>query len=106
VIEDIQHTRKYLHEKPEHIGYDVTVYWILGACRILAFIREEKVLSKLEGGYWGITHLPKKYYNLINQALSIYQGKRKGDHNWKHQELESFAGHMTEAILRESKLRS
>ena len=106
VIEDIQHTRKYLHEKPERIGYDVTVYWILGACRILAFIREEKVLSKLEGGYWGITHLPKKYYNLINQALSIYQGKRKGDHNWKHQELESFAGHMTEAILRESKLRS
>jgi hypothetical protein len=51
VIEDIQHARKYLHEKPERIGYDVIVYWILGACWILAFIREEKILSKLEGRY-------------------------------------------------------
>jgi predicted nucleotidyltransferase len=105
VIEDLQHMRKYLHEKPKDIGYDVPVYWILGACRILAFIREEEILSKLEGGYWGIAHLPIKYHNLINQALSSYQGKRKGNHKWKHQELESFAEYMTEAILIESKLR-
>jgi streptomycin 3"-adenylyltransferase len=106
VIEDLQHTRKYLHEKPKDIGYDVPVYWILGACRILAFIRQEEILSKLEGGYWGIAHLPIKYHDLINQALSSYKGKRKGSHKWKHQELESFAEYMTEAILTESKLRN
>jgi len=106
VIEDIQHTRKYLHEKTKRIGYDVPVYWILGACRILVFIREEKILSKLEGGYWGITHLPKEYHSVINQALRSYTGKRQSHHNWEHQELESFAEYMIEAILRESKLRN
>jgi streptomycin 3"-adenylyltransferase len=59
VVEDIQYTRKYLHEKPKRIGYDVPVYWILGACRILAFIREEKILSKLEGGTGELGICPK-----------------------------------------------
>jgi len=105
VIEDMQHTRKYLHEKPERIGYDVTVYWILGSCRILAFIRKEKVISKLEGGHWGIANLPKEYHGLIRQALSSYQGNKKSDHNWKHEELEAFADYMTNAILKESKTK-
>lgn len=102
VMEDIQHTRKHVHEKQEQVGYDVTVYWILGACRILAFIREEKVLSKLEGGKWGISNLPKEYHSLIRQALSSYQGKEKKGHDWKHEELHVFADYMTKAILRES----
>jgi streptomycin 3"-adenylyltransferase len=106
MIEDIQHTRKYIHEKQEHIGYDVTVYWILGSCRILAFIREEKVLSKLEGGGWGISNLPKEYHGLIRQACTIYQRKERHGHKWKHEELEAFADYMTNAILKESKLRS
>lgn len=106
VIEDIQHTRRYLHEKPENIGYDVTVYWILGSCRILAFIRAEKVLSKLEGGRWGIANLPNEYHDLIRNALSSYRGKKKGDHEWKHEELEAFADYMTKAILSESKLKT
>lgn len=105
VIEDILHTRKYIHEKPEHIGYDVTVYWILGSCRILAFIREGKVLSKLEGGRWGIANLPKEYHKLTRRALSSYQGIEKHGHDWKHQELEAFADYMTNTILKESKLR-
>jgi len=104
VIEDIQHTRKYIHEKPERIGYDVTVYWILSSCRILAFIREEKVFSKPEGGHWGIAKLPKEYHGLIRQALSSYQGKKKYGHNWRHEELEVFADYMTNAILKESKI--
>lgn len=103
VMEDIQHTRKYLHEKQEQIGYNVTVYWILGACRILAFIREEKVLSKLEGGQWGISNLPKEYHSLIRQALSSYQEKKKDGHDWKYEELDIFANYVTNAILRESK---
>jgi len=106
VIEDIQHTRKYLHEKPERIGYDVTVYWILSSCRILAFIREEKVFSKLEGGHWGIANVPQEYLGLIRQALSSYQGKKKYGPNWKHEELEAFADYMTNAILKESKMRN
>jgi hypothetical protein len=104
VIEDIIHTRKYLHENPEHVGYDPAVYWVLGSCRILAFLREEKVLSKLEGGQWGLANLPGEYHDLVKQALSYYQGKKK-EHVWNHEKLEAFVNYMTTAVLRESKLK-
>jgi streptomycin 3"-adenylyltransferase len=103
VIEDIEHTRRYLHEKPERVGYNVQVYWILGSCRILAFIREGKVLSKLEAGQWGLAYLPRKYHSLVELALSSYQGKKK-DCVWNPNELDAFADYMTERIMRESKL--
>ncbi|MBX5328987.1 MAG: DUF4111 domain-containing protein [Candidatus Bathyarchaeota archaeon] len=103
VIEDLEHTRKYLHENPENVGYDPAVYWILGSCRILAFIREEKVLSKLEGGQWGLANLPKEYHDLIEQALAHYQGKKKKQIR-NHEKLEAFADYMTTVILRESAL--
>lgn len=103
VMEDIQHTRKYLHEKQQLLGYDVTVYWILGSCRILAFIREQKVLSKLEGGQWGIVNLPKVYHELIGQALSSYRVTKKHGQNWEYEELEDFADYMTNTILKESR---
>lgn len=106
VIEDIQQRRRHLHEKPENIGYDITVYWILGSCRVLAFIREERVLSKLEGGHWGIANLPREYHNLIRNALSRYQGKERTGHEWNREELETFADYMTAVILRESKLKT
>lgn len=101
IIEDIQHTRRHLHRRPEHIGYDVAVYWVLGSCRVLAFIREEKVLSKLEGGKWGLANLPKNYHNLIKQAISCYVGKQKQEQIWNHERLEAFADYMTETILGE-----
>lgn len=105
VIEDIQHTRRYLHENSESVGYDAAVHWVLSSCRILAFIREEKVLSKLEGGQWGLANLPRECHNLIAQALSCYREKEKQGLCWNHEELEAFADYMTDAILRESKLK-
>ena len=105
VIEDIEHTRRHLHESPERIGYDIVVYWVLNSCRILAFIREDKVLSKLEGGWWGLANLPKEYHGLVEQALSCYLGKTKHC-IWKRRELDSFADYMTDIILRESRLKS
>lgn len=104
VIEDIENTKRYLHEKPERIGYNVQVHWILGSCRILAFIREEKVFSKLEGGNWGLGHLPRKYHSLIEKALSCYQEEKK-DCVWNSDELDAFADYMTDTILRESGLK-
>lgn len=101
--EDIEHTIKHLHETPEHTGYDVAVYWVLSSCRILAFIRERKVLSKLEGGQWGLANLPKEYHDLIEQALSCYGGKKKGDIIREHKELDAFADYMTNTITEESR---
>lgn len=49
-------------------------YGILNICRVLQALREDnrQVLSKLEGGLWGLEHLPEKYAPLIEQALAIY----------------------------------
>ncbi len=102
VIEDLEHTREHLHDNPESVGYDPAVYWILGSCRILAFIREEKVLSKLEGGRWGAANLPEEYHDVVEQALSCYQGKKK-EHIWNNEKLEAYADYMTRIIQRESK---
>ena len=103
VIEDLKCTRKYLHENPEQVGYDPVVYWVLGSCRILAFIREAKVLSKLEGGWWGLVNLPEEYHDLIKHAISRYQGKRKRQ-LWDYDKLENFADYMSKAILKESEI--
>jgi hypothetical protein len=92
-----------LHENQELAGYDVPVYWVLGSCRILAFIREGRVLSKAEGGRWGLTKkLPEKYHSIIQHALARYQGK-KNDDVWNLEELDAFADYMTNTILRESR---
>jgi predicted nucleotidyltransferase len=105
VIEDLKCTIKYLNEDPGHVGYDPVVYWVLGSCRIMAFTREKKVLSKLEGGWWGLGNLPKEYHDLIKQAISRYQRKKKGQ-IWNHEKLEAFADYMTKTILKESDINS
>ena len=48
------------------------IYTILNLCRVLAFKRDRLVLSKLEGGRWGLNNLPEKYNDLINAALDDY----------------------------------
>jgi hypothetical protein len=105
VIEDIQCTKKYLHKNQENVGYNVVVYWILGSCRILAFIREGKVLSKAEGGLWGLANLPEEYYKLIEQAFQNYQSREKENVTWNQKELDAFVDYMCTVISRESRLK-
>ena len=102
VVEDIQRTRGHLHENQKRAGYNVPVYWVLGSCRVLAFIREGRVLSKAEGGQWGLTNMPRKYHSIIQEALAFYQGK-KSNHVWNEEELNAFADYMTHTVLRESR---
>ena len=47
-------------------------YVILNLCRVLAFIREGRILSKEQGGRWGTEHLECVYKNLVEQALHSY----------------------------------
>lgn len=48
------------------------MYIILNLCRVLAYKKEELILSKLEGGKWGIENVPEKYRNIIQWALNEY----------------------------------
>ena len=53
---------------------DNTMYLTLNLARVLAWTREKKVLSKQEGGEWGLKNLPDKYHSLLQEALKEYKG--------------------------------
>ena len=49
------------------------VYFVLNACRVLAYVMERHIYSKDEGGAWALAHLPEQYHGLIAQALEQYR---------------------------------
>ena len=51
-----------------------TMYLTLNLARVLAYLREDQVLSKQEGGEWGLRNLPEKHHELLQEALKEYQG--------------------------------
>ena len=51
-----------------------TTYLTLNLARVLVYLREDQVLSKQEGGEWGLRNLPEKYHELLREALKEYQG--------------------------------
>lgn len=38
---------------------------ILNLARVLAYLKDGLVLSKKEGGEWGINHIPEMYHGLM-----------------------------------------
>ena len=49
------------------------IYMILNLTRVLAYLTEKSVLSKQEGGEWGLRNLPEAYQPLIRSALREYE---------------------------------
>lgn len=49
-----------------------TMYLTLNLARVLAFAKDGLVLSKKEGGEWGLKNVPEEYHSLIENALSEY----------------------------------
>lgn len=56
----------------EEIGENL-VYIILNLCRVLAYIKDDAVLSKKQGAQWGIENLPAEYSALITSAENSYR---------------------------------
>ncbi len=88
---------RYDIENAENDILDNPVYIILNLCRVLAYIREEKVLSKKQGGEWGITHLPPRYRAVVQAAIGSYCGKTS--FTIDEAEAKAFAKYMLEQIL-------
>lgn len=60
----------------ENAVADVTenpVYVLLNLCRVLAYIKDGSVLSKAQGGEWGLVRLPQNYRPMLQQALDAYR---------------------------------
>ena len=62
-----------IEEAAEEIT-DNTMYLTLNLARVCAWVKEKKVLSKKEGGEWGLKNLPDKYHSLLQEALKEYKG--------------------------------
>jgi len=61
---DVDHAEEQIEVNP--------VYIILNLCRVLAWMEEKKILSKRDGGLWGMHHLPQKFRPLAEAALEAY----------------------------------
>jgi len=49
------------------------VYSVLNACRTFAYLQTERVMSKQEGGVWGMQNLPAQFCDVIKGALTEYR---------------------------------
>lgn len=88
ILRDIQDAEAEIDTAP--------VYLILNLCRVLAYLREGEILSKEQGGRWGLSHLSAEYAPAIQTALNAYRGSAafRADAELLHQ----FAGDMLEQI--------
>lgn len=64
IITDIENAKNDINENP--------VYIILNLCRVYAFVLDELVLSKEQGGKWGLLNVENHFHELIIQALNCY----------------------------------
>ena len=71
------------------------VYFILNLCRVYAYIADNIILSKEQGGLWGIKNIPQ-YKSIIETAVESYKNSYNQDFN--HRQLVEFAGFMTNRI--------
>ena len=75
------------------------IYVILNLCRVLAYGKEGLILSKREGGEWGLANLPGEYHGLIASALKAYSSDSAPERN---DELAvKFAAYMLNRISQE-----
>jgi predicted nucleotidyltransferase len=49
-------------------------YTVLNPCRAVAFLREDKLMSKPEGGVWALVNFPPRFAATIRRALAVYAG--------------------------------
>lgn len=71
-------------------------YIILNLCRVLAYKREGLILSKQEGGSWGIENVPVKYHPLILHAFEEYASNKSTE--WDGKGAREYAAYMIAQI--------
>ncbi len=68
---------------------DDPLYGVLNLCRVLGAVTDRVVLSKRDGGLWGVAHLPNDA-PLIRTAIHAYTGEHPGT-TWDSIALTGFA---------------
>ncbi|MBO2517545.1 MAG: DNA polymerase subunit beta [Clostridiales bacterium] len=74
-------------DSPEELHRD-PVYVVLNLCRALAYRRENVMLSKLQGGEWGLDNLDQDYQGIIQAAMNAYMSDN--DMSYDSEKAEDF----------------
>lgn len=72
-------------------------YYILNLSRVLAFAKEGLILSKAEGGEWGLQNIAGKFRYLVSSALEEYQAN--SEFSPDKMLMAEFADHITARII-------
>lgn len=91
IWEDVRNAKEEILEEP--------MYITLNLCRVLAFCRDGRCLSKQEGARWAMEHLPAESTPIISEALTCYQTDR--EMVIEEEGGRVFAGEMISAIEKE-----
>lgn len=84
ILYDIENAENEITANPTYI--------ILNLCRVLAYKVDSLILSKKEGGSWGLENLPKKYHGLISDAMQEYSSEKSPE--WDEDSMRDFAAYM------------
>ena len=91
IWDDISGAEEEITENP--------MYLILNLARVLAYLKEKKVMSKQEGGEWALELLPEQYHLLIRSALHEYETGE--DVQYERELAKNYAVYMLDQITRE-----
>lgn len=70
---DSEESYKNIQGKTSNEKCAVPRYAVLNFCRVLAFAKEDMIVSKVEGAEWALKNLPEKYHSIISAALQEYR---------------------------------
>ncbi len=59
------------------------VYIVLNLCRVMAYIQDGLIISKIQGGLWGIENLPLIYTPVIEMAIKSYSSNKTFSADYK-----------------------
>jgi predicted nucleotidyltransferase len=86
---DIQDSFEWIAANP--------VYTILNCCRTYAYLREQHLFSKEEGGRWALQILPAALCGTVNMALAAYRSDAE-QQSFEPEALSDFASYMRLAL--------
>lgn len=85
---DVEGAKEDILEEP--------VYVILNLCRVAAFLKNDLILSKKQGGEWALQNLSTQYHTLISNAVQSYTLESEMDLD--SLEAQKFADYMLQTI--------
>ncbi len=88
ILFDVENAKEEIMEQP--------MYIVLNLCRVLAYMREGLVLSKLQGGEWGLKHLEAVYRRIVGDAVRCYTSDK--EMVVERQEAERFCDMMRDCL--------